>query len=230
MPCKPTTDETRHLTRTIADLASRVPYSVWLLLPVLVLQATPWLAQYAQFDRTAVGAGQFWRLITCHLAHCNWEHLFWDAAMFVLLGTICERRDRVAWLACCAVSSLTIAWAILTFQPGIELYRGLSGIDTGLFVLLAIGVAAGRWAVRDWKSLAVIGGLLIGLVAKTAYEAVTGATLFVDSSTAGFVAVPLAHLVGALTGGLIGLVRLLCESKTGRVEPRPVSSRSLISV
>jgi rhomboid family GlyGly-CTERM serine protease len=225
-----TKPKTLHRTRRIARLASRVPYSLWLLLPVLVLQASPWLAQCCQYDRAAIGAGQVWRAITCHLAHCNGDHLFWDATMFALLGVICERRGRVAWLTCCVVSSLSITWALLTLQPGIELYRGLSGIDTALFVLLAVGVSAERWAVRDRRSMVAIGALLVGLISKTTYEAATGATLFVDNSAAGFVAVPLAHLVGALTGGMIGVARLLCARKTGRSRPRPVSLYSLDSV
>lgn len=229
MSREPITHSVCRLTRAIACLLARVPYSAWLLVPVVVLQISPWLGQLAQYDRAAIGAGQFWRVVTCHLTHCSWDHLFWDAAMFALLGTICERRDRIAWLSCCTISCVAIALALLTMQPEIELYRGLSGIDTGLFVLLAVRISARRWAARDWGTMAVIGSLLAGLVGKTAYEAATGATWFVDSCTAGFVAVPLSHLVGALTGGLIGLVRLPRAKETSRGEPRPVGVVSATS-
>lgn len=230
MPSERTSNESATLLQTIVRHASRIPYSVWLLMPVLILQAVPSLAQWAQYDRAAIFNGQFWRLVTCHVTHCNWEHLFWDAAMFALLGTLCERHGRAAWSACCLVSSLVIACAVLTWQPEIALYRGLSGIDTALFVLFAIDVSADRWNGRDWKSLAVISALLIGLVGKTAFEAATGATLFVDNSAAGFVAVPLAHLAGALTGAIIGFLGLMGANKTGRNGPRPVMAVSATSV
>jgi rhomboid family GlyGly-CTERM serine protease len=201
-----------------------LPYSILLLAPVIALQAWPGLGDLAQYDRAAIGAGQIWRLLTCHLVHCNWEHLFWDAAVFAGLGTLCERRGRSAWAACCVLSSVTIPLAIMAFQPGITWYRGLSGIDTALFVWLAIDIAGQRWAMRDWTSLAGIGGLLVGLLGKTGYEALSGATIFVDSSAAGFIAVPLAHLIGALVGGLVGVASLTSTYKTGRDESRPVAT------
>jgi rhomboid family GlyGly-CTERM serine protease len=192
------------------------------LLPVLIFQVAPEMAQNAEYNRAAIDGGQAWRLLTCHLTHCNWEHLFWDAAMFALLGTLCERRDRTGWGVCCLVSALAISCLVWVVQPEILAYRGLSGVDTALFVLLAIDVSARRWAARDWMSLVIIAALLIGLIAKTAYEAVTGGTLFVDHAQAGFVAVPLAHLAGAATGLVVGLARrLTAQKETGRDLSRP---------
>ena len=202
-----------------------IPYSVLLLVPVLALQIWPGMGELAQYDRAAIGAGQIWRLLTCHVVHCNWDHLFWDAVVFAGLGVLCERRGRSAWAACCVLSSVTIPLALMAFQPGITWYRGLSGIDTALFIWLAVDIAAERWGVRDWASLVGIGGLLAGLLGKTCYETLSGATLFVDSSAAGFTAVPLAHLVGALAGGLVGLASLASVYKTGRDELRPVVTR-----
>ena len=79
-------------------------------------------------------------------------------------------------------------------------YRGLSGIDSALFVLLAIsilreGVADGE---RHRISVAVIA--LIGFGAKTLFELTSGATVFVDSAANHMTPLPWVHVVGAVCG------------------------------
>ncbi len=47
--------------------------------------------------------------------------------------------------------------------------------------------------------------LIAGFEAKLGYELVTGTTLFVDSSAAGFTPLPLVHAVGGLVGCVFAL-------------------------
>ena len=56
MPHELTTHRFCQLTRSITGALARIPYSVWLLLPVVGLQISPWLGQFAQYDRAAIGA------------------------------------------------------------------------------------------------------------------------------------------------------------------------------
>jgi rhomboid family GlyGly-CTERM serine protease len=149
--------------------------------------------------------GQLWRVVTCHLTHCSGEHLFWDLAMFLLLGVLCEHRCATRWLACLAASSLAIPVAVLVLQPELAAYRGLSGADTALFTLLAATLLKEKWRQGDIGWLIVIATLLAGLIGKTLYEVITGHCVFVDDTAAGFQPVPLAHLVGALIGVAVGM-------------------------
>lgn len=91
-----------------------------------------------QYDRAAIVAGEWWRLITGHLTHWNGEHLFWDAAMFVVLGAILERRSRRHFVACLIASTIAISATVWLLHPELERYRGLSGVDTALFAMVAV--------------------------------------------------------------------------------------------
>ena len=160
-----------------------------------------------QYDRAALAAGEVWRLVTCHWTHWSPDHLAWDAATFALLGWACARRSVRQYIATVCVSAMLIPLAVWQTHPDMVTYRGLSGIDSALLALLAVGVLrdeagpGGRRAVA-WACAAV----LLGFAAKLAYELASGATLFVDAAAAGFVPVPLAHASGALVGAAVALV------------------------
>ncbi len=100
--------------------------------------------------------------------------------MFVVLGAVCELRDPRRMRGCVLVAAAAVSALVFLCFPEIETYRGLSGIDTALFVLLAVGIV--RDAAReDNRGLTLAaGGLLLGFAAKPMYEAITGQTYFVD--------------------------------------------------
>jgi rhomboid family GlyGly-CTERM serine protease len=171
-------------------------------LPALVIHSVSGLAARLELDWRAIHGGEVWRFVTGHWTHVSLNHLLWDLAAFVVLAAACELRDgcgRRRTLAAVGLAALAIPAALSVALPGLTRYRGLSGIDSALFVLLAVTVlkeelAAGR---RGW---AWMGGLaLAAFGAKLGYESITGAALFTAAS-GGAVPVPLAHLVGGLCG------------------------------
>ena len=172
----------------------------------LVLAFWPSLCEPFQFDRTAFFSGQWWRLFTGHLVHWNREHLLWDLGVFMPLSVLCLRRGPVRWCVCLLAAAVLIPLSVLIWLPAMQGYRGLSGLDTALFALLAAILWRDGWSNREWLRLIVIGGLFSSLAVKTAVELFTGETLFVNCVAAGFTPVPLAHVVGALTGAAIGLI------------------------
>ena len=137
------------------------------------------------------------------------------AISVVALALACRLHWRQA-VAALAASSLLIPVALLLLQPGLATYRGLSGLDSALFVLVAAALLAAPRAPRPPRTDDVppalaarlhallprlaAGAALVGFAAKLAWEATTGAAVFVDSQAAAFVPVPLAHLVGGLCG------------------------------
>ena len=159
-----------------------------------------------QLNQTAVAAGEWWRLATCHFTHWSPDHFATDFMMFALLGGACEWTSRPRMLVTLAVSLAAIPLAILAFQPELQTYRGLSGIDSAFFGLLAVDMLREKIGAFDRRSILAIGLLIAAFVAKTAFETLTGTAVFTDSAAGGFVPVPLAHLVGFAAGVLTSLL------------------------
>ena len=126
--------------------------------------------------------------------------------MFVGLGVACELRSRWRLVACVVASALAIALGVLWWMPQMLTYRGLSGIDSALFGLLAMLILRESLKCGSWPWITAVCVALFGFIVKSTYEVVTGATFFVDNSASGFVAVPLAHLFGAAVGIVVGLI------------------------
>jgi membrane associated rhomboid family serine protease len=126
----------------------RLPwFTIGCSLAALATHFLPDLASLLEYQRAAIGSGQLWRLVTCHLTHFGGEHLFWDLLVFLALGTYVELRGRGSWLVGVAGASVLIPVTLLVVQPALLTYRGLSGLDTALFALLAAS-----WVVRDTRT------------------------------------------------------------------------------
>lgn len=180
------------------------------------------LGELLQYDRTAIEAGEFYRLITGHFVHWNLDHFIWDAAVFVALLVIGIRIDRRRTLATLAVASVAIPGVLWFALPEMQTYRGLSGLDSALFALVAT-----RWwrdcnAAGNARGSTALAALGAAFIAKLVYEITTGQTLFVDSIAAGFVPIPLAHLVG----GAVGLLWAFRKLRSERISATPASPRA----
>lgn len=172
----------------------------------IVHAMSPSLDAIVQFDQTLVAAGEWWRLITCHFTHWSADHFAWDFMMFALLGGACEVTTRRRTLIALGISTVVIPLAVLFWQPQLQTYRGLSGLDSALFGLLAVELLWEKLAQSDRRSIAAIGLLIVAFIAKTGFETITGSAVFADSARSGFVPVPLAHFVGFLVGALTSVM------------------------
>lgn len=147
-----------------------------------------------EFNRSAIARGEGWRFVTAHLTHFDLNHLGWDLAVFVLLGSICEQSSRRRLAAGLILASVAIPAAIWCGQPQFTSYRGLSGLDCALF-----GIFTGTLLQRRDPIANLVGLLgLLGVVAKCSAELSTGVTLFAAGTT--YAPVPLSHLVGTAAG------------------------------
>ena len=115
----------------------------------------PNLASLSEFNRAKVADGQAWRIVSCHWTHYSASHLFWDLLMFVALGAIGESRNRSSMLTVTAVTAILIPAAIWYVLPDLVAYRGLSGIDSALFMLAAAGMSRGECCPRPRMTFAV---------------------------------------------------------------------------
>jgi hypothetical protein len=162
--------------------------------------------------------GAVWRIATCHFTHFTYEQLAWDALVFLLLAIACTRRNRGAFRATLLASVVVVPIAVLALS-NVTTYRGLSGIDSALFGLLL---------VTEWRRSRVVALCGVAFAAKMIFEVNTGATVFLHSDA--FVAVPAAHIAGALVGVIVPMSQRLISSSIAQVSRgRSGSVRSILS-
>jgi rhomboid family GlyGly-CTERM serine protease len=169
---------------------------VWLLLIVVMLDALLALGDSAtlllQYDRAAISAGGWWRLLTAHLVHLDAHHLVLNELGLVLLWALfAGDYDAVDWLIVVCSGALAISCGLWWLSPGISWYVGASGV---LHAIMAAGVAR-HLALRVWDRWILLGCFLVKLGAEQ-YHHFLGNT------------VPLivvhAHIYGAGAGFLTG--------------------------
>ena len=159
-----------------------------------------------QYDRVAIKAGEVWRILSCHLTHCSLDHYVWDVMAFTLLGIPCERKSRSHFLVCLLFSFFLIPLCVWLCHPQITIYRGLSGIDSALYALIAVLLLKDKVNKLDWRSAILIVSVYTLFVLKIVSETVTGTTFFVNSSSAEMVPLPFVHVVGAIVGTATGMI------------------------
>lgn len=153
--------------------------------------AWPHLAGGLIYERADILAGQVWRLWTGHVVHYTANHLLWDLVVFlpagVWLESITPRGARWFYL----LAPLAISLLLFFAEPALGRYAGLSGIATGLLVLLALVQLRRGGDEPRWFWL----GVLLLVAVKIVVESVTRAPLVVRFES-GIRTVPLAHLGG----------------------------------
>ena len=164
------------------------------LVPGAPAAARQWVG-WLEFDRQAVLDGQVWRLVTGNLVHWSVEHFLLDGGPFLLVGLLYERAlgRRYPWII--AGCGLAVGCGILAFLPGMEVYRGLSGVDSGQFAAALWAEAAlARREPRRWLWLAPVAAIF---TVKILFECATGG-LFFGTEALGEIGLPtpLAHAAG----------------------------------
>ena len=167
-----------------------------LVLTMLTLQSLnassgTWL----EYQRAAILHGEVWRLLSGHFIHINWSHLLLNLAGLALiwilgfsdLGMI---RQLTAIFLCC----LAISCAMLVFNPGLDWYRGFSGVLHGLFAIVAV-----RY-LSDHRYFSLL--LLVSLALKIVYEKTLGPMPW-HQDPGNYLVVVNAHLYGSITGLLV---------------------------
>lgn len=167
--------------------------------------ATPLAAEAWEYNRESILQGEWSRLLTGHLTHWNFDHFVWDAATLLVLGVACVWRSVGRTVAALLGSAVAISASLVWLQPDVATYRGLSGLDSALFTLLAAMIWRESQQTGRWKLGAVAMVAAFAFLAKAAYESATGLTLFVDSENAGFIPLASAHLIGGAVGAIVGL-------------------------
>ncbi|MBI3171123.1 MAG: rhombosortase [Hydrocarboniphaga effusa] len=151
-----------------------------------------------RYDSVAIGAGQWWRLLSANFVHLGWWHLFLNELGLLVLVLLCpERLSWAVWARRVLLLGLGMSLGLYFFVPGIRWYVGMSGLIHGLFVL-----GLGRQVMQ--KDL-IAAGCLAYLIGKIAWEMVSGVPVSDEAAIGGTVLVE-SHLYGALSALIYGLV------------------------
>ena len=163
---------------------------------LLIIQSGDGAAQLGlRYDRHALAAGQWWRLLTGHLIHLGFEHALLDEAGLALMWALFARDYSArAWLLIIGLSVIGIDAGLWLLSSTTQWYVGSSGVLHGV---LAAGTCAHlRRREPDGWILALF------LVGKLIYEQAHGALPL----TAGGAVIVDAHLYGAVAGSLAVLL------------------------
>ena len=166
---------------------------IWLLLILLLLGCVLGLGDsisaLLRYDRSAIAAGGWWRLLTAHIVHLDAHHLILNELGLVLVWALFA-QDYAAeqWCAIVLSGALAISSGLWWLSPHVSWYVGASGV---LHTVMGAG-AANHLVTRAWDRWI----LTLGLCGKLAWEHWGG--------HASPLVVTDAHLYGAVCGFAVG--------------------------
>ncbi|HZF31184.1 MAG TPA: rhombosortase [Gammaproteobacteria bacterium] len=157
--------------------------------------------EWARYDRIGLENGELWRLLTGHLVHLGFGHLWPNLLALVVIGSLFEDvLEPVEWLAAAVGCALAIDLGLYALDSDVDWYVGLSGVLHGF-------VACGALLLLLRRRQRIGAALAIGLGAKLAWEHWAGPVPFTAASVGGPVIVA-AHLYGAAAGVVAALAFL----------------------
>src|SRR5579871_644492 len=179
----------------------KIPW-VFLILTIAAaaVQLDPASQSHLIYDRTAVTHGETWRIWTGHLVHFGWPHFIADAGLFLILGRLLERPYPIASYSSLIFMPLAIAVALYWGDPAMVRYGGLSAVNFGLLVFLALQGWQRNWIDWFWPAVFSIYVLEIVVEAKSRHGTGGGMIQFSDSSIR---VATMAHVGGAIFGAFL---------------------------
>ena len=172
---------------------------------LLVAAGGDTLRALLRYERSALAAGQLWRLVGAHLVHLGARHLLFNLAGLSLLWLLFAREYGARrWLAIVLATMLAIDAGLWFGSPQLQWYVGASGVLHGLW-------SSGGWA--QWRRRAPATGTpLLALLLKLLVEQWRGASMVVGDLPV----VLEAHVYGALGGLLLPVLWQLTEMRRAR--------------
>jgi len=168
-------------------------YGLWLvlLLVCFFIQLLE-LNNVLKFNRDLIDQGQFWLLISSHLAHLNWNHFGLNMAALIMVAAFFGRYISILqWLSLCLFAAICVGLGLYWLNEEVHRYVGMSGVLHGLFIV-------GAWF--EYRRYPLSGGvLLLLIIAKLIWEQLSGALPGSEAMVGGHVVVD-SHFYGAIAG------------------------------
>lgn len=186
---------------------------IFLILAVLalVIQLNPTWRDTLIYQRDEIG--QFWRLWTGHWVHFGWPHFVVDVGLFLILGWMLEHRYPRLAVSSLVLMPLFISLVIYFFDSHMHRYAGLSALNLGLLLIIALQGWQRDW--RDWFWPAV----LVIYVAEIVFEIMSG------GSGGGMIRFDDPHVKVATSAHIAGAVYAVCAWLLVRRQARAVGKK-----
>lgn len=151
------------------SLPRRLPWTFLSVAAVaLIIQLNPAWRAALLYDRAALAGGEWWRIWTGHWVHFGWSHFIADTGLLVILGWLLEARHPVFSRLALLLLPPFIAAALYWLDPTMARYGGLSAVNLGLLLFLALQGWQRNWADWFWPAVLAI------YVGEVVFEAVQG--------------------------------------------------------
>jgi rhomboid family GlyGly-CTERM serine protease len=180
-------------------------------LALILLQAAETLAPEVglalEYRHAALGT-QPWRAVTAHVIHINWPHVLVNAlAWFIVARLFAQELPPARQFVVAVSTGVVISTGLALGYPGIDWYRGFSGVLHGLFFAGVTTWLVQVLVARNAERVGTVwlpGALALGGWIKILLEQPAGgATAYAE--WLGATTVPQAHLLGAACGTMFGL-------------------------
>lgn len=168
----------------------RLPFLLFVL-PAALIAFLPGAPTALVLNHADLAAGDWWRLWTGHWVHFSLSHLAWNLAVILVAGSWLERVRPGRLLRFTCLAAPLISAAVLTCEPHLAVYGGLSGLATGVGVLLALTELE-----RSQRDAAFWSVFLLLVAAKSALDTTSVMPLFSRFATPDVQASTMAHLAG----------------------------------
>ena len=197
---------------SLAACRLQMPW-IFLILAVLalVIQLNPTWRDTLIYQRDEIG--QFWRLWTGHWVHFGWPHFVVDVGLFLILGWMLEHRYPRLAVSSLVLMPLFISLVIYFFDSHMHRYAGLSALNLGLLLIIALQGWQRDW--RDWFWPAV----LVIYVAEIVFEIMSG------GSGGGMIRFDDPHVKVATSAHIAGAVYAVCAWLLVRRQARAVGKK-----
>jgi membrane associated rhomboid family serine protease len=143
----------------------------WALLGLCALLLLPVLAgepgrAALRYDRTALAAGEWWRLLSAHIVHLDFEHAVLNSLGLVLMWALfaSDYRPR-QWLVIMLVSVAAIDAGLWLRDSTVAWYVGSSGALHGMMAAGTLAQWVGALPFSDSHAGVVVDAHLFGAVA-----------------------------------------------------------------
>lgn len=157
------------------------------------------LREWGRYERSALAGGELWRLVTAHLVHLSWGHLWLNLIALLLMAALFDDSIEAGdWILAGALGAGAIDLGLVLFHGDLAWYVGLSGVLHGLMLVGGFGL------IRSGTAIGYL--LLAGLAAKLLWEQTSGPLPFSETTSGGPVFVD-AHLYGTLGGAIAEIVK-----------------------
>ena len=200
------------LPRWLARIPAGMVLPVMAVVASIVIQCWPAAQTALQYDRSAIAAGQHWRLISGHMVHWGWRHLEGDISALILLCWAIGPRGGWKTILAALGGAVAISLAIMICAPSTVVYRGMSGVNYGLLAWVVLA----RLAASPRRIAACYAALLAALAVKVCLDVIVPGLVPNVGLPEGIALTGISHVAGFYTAVVIWIVHRLGSPVTFR--------------